>query len=162
MTVKDRIRGELERAHDGDPWCGPSFKSLLQGVSAVQAAQKVPGISHSIWEIVLHVAAWQVVVAGRIAGKPIAAPVDGDWPAAGDMTDSAWQAALARLDAGHSELLGAIESIDETCLDQKVGDSRDPAMGSGMTVYANLHGIAQHAMYHAGQISLLKKLINHQ
>ena len=39
-----------------------------------------------------------------------------------------------------------------------VGESRDPAMGSGMTAYANLHGVAQHAMYHAGQIMILKKL----
>ena len=31
-------------------------------------------------------------------------------------------------------------------------------MGSGMTAYANLHGIAQHAMYHAGQVAILKKL----
>jgi hypothetical protein len=27
-----------------------------------------------------------------------------------------------------------------------------------MTAYANLHGIAQHAMYHAGQIAIMRKL----
>ena len=27
-----------------------------------------------------------------------------------------------------------------------------------MTAYAYLHGIAQHAMYHAGQVAILKKL----
>jgi uncharacterized damage-inducible protein DinB len=162
MTVMDRIRGELERAHDGDPWCGPSFTSLLAGLSASQAAQKVSGVVHSIWEIVLHVAAWQVVVAERIAGKPIAAPSDGDWPPVGNTSESAWRAALSRLNEAHGQLLRAIESIDESRLDRKVGDSRDPAMGSGMTVYANLHGIAQHSMYHAGQISLLKKLVNRE
>jgi hypothetical protein len=160
MNVKDRIRGELERAHDGDPWCGPSFKSMLRGVSAVQAARKFPGLVHSIWEIVLHVAAWQVVVAGRITGEPIAEPAKGDWPPVADPSDGAWRSALSRLDEAHEELMQALECIDESCLDQKVGDSRDPAMGSGMSVYANLHGIAQHSMYHAGQISLLKKLVD--
>ncbi len=98
MTVKDRIRGELERAHDGDPWCGPSFQSMLAGVSAVQAARHFPGIVHSIWEIVLHVAAWQVVVAGRITGQPIAEPAEGDWPPVGDTNEAAWRSTLIRLD----------------------------------------------------------------
>jgi hypothetical protein len=35
-------------------------------------------------------------------------------------------------------------------------------MGTGMTVYANLHGVAQHAMYHAGQIAQLKKLTSRE
>jgi hypothetical protein len=160
MTEKGRIRGELERVHEGDPWCGPSFESMLHDVSAEEAARKVPGLVHSIWEIVLHVIAWQVVVAGRITGKPIAEPAEGDWPPVGDTTDFAWRTTLSRLDDAHRQLMRAFDSIDESCLDDKVGDNRDPAMGSGMTTYANLHGIAQHSMYHAGQISLLKKLVN--
>jgi uncharacterized damage-inducible protein DinB len=162
MTVKDRIRGELERAHDGDPWCGPSLTSVLEGVRASQAAGKVPGIIHSIWEIVLHVAAWHSVVAGRIKGQPIAEPAEGDWPPVGDPSAAGWREALARLNESHAQLMRALESIDESSLDDRVGDSRDPALGSGMTVYANLHGIAQHSMYHAGQISLLRKLVNRQ
>lgn len=162
MTVKDRIRGELARAHDGDPWCDPSLTAVLAGVAAPQAATRVPGIVHSIWEIVLHLAAWQSVVAERITGQPIAEPAEGDWPPVGDPSESAWRDALARLNQTHAQLMQALESIDETSLDDRVGDSRDPALGSGMTVYANLHGTAQHSMYHAGQISLLKKLANRQ
>ena len=38
-----------------------------------------------------------------------------------------------------------------------VGDARDRALGSGVTQYVTLHGLVQHHVYHAGQISLLKK-----
>jgi hypothetical protein len=65
---------------------------------------------------------------------------------------------LQRLWDSHRLFVRTLNSIDESHLDRKVGDSRDPAMGSGMTAYATLHGIAQHAMYHAGQIAILKKL----
>jgi hypothetical protein len=37
-----------------------------------------------------------------------------------------------------------------------VGTKRDPALGTG-TLYVLLHGSVQHDIYHAGQISLLKK-----
>jgi hypothetical protein len=39
----------------------------------------------------------------------------------------------------------------------RIGDVRDPALGSGVTNYVTLHGIVQHHAYHAGRISLLKK-----
>jgi uncharacterized damage-inducible protein DinB len=159
MTLKDRIRDQLDRAFDGDPWCGPSLLSVLDGVTAEQATRRIPGLAHSIWDIVLHISGWQGVVAGRIMGEPIAEPPEGDWPKADDSSDSAWRQASETLRATHDCLVAALDSLDESCLDQKIGDSRDPTMGSGMTIYANLHGIAQHAMYHAGQIVLLKKLV---
>jgi uncharacterized damage-inducible protein DinB len=159
MTIRDRIRDQLDRAFDGDAWCGPSLMSVLEGVTAEQAALRVPGLAHSIWEIVLHLAGWQSVVAGRIMGKAIAEPADGDWPTVEDDSAGAWRRALENLRQTHDKLVAMIDALDEARLDQKVGDSRDPAMGSGMTTYANLHGIAQHSMYHAGQIVLLKKLL---
>jgi uncharacterized damage-inducible protein DinB len=158
MTMKDRIRDQLDRAFNGDAWCGPSLLAVLDGVTPEQAARRIPGLAHSIWEIVLHVAGWQGVVARRIMGEPIAEPEDGDWPSVNDSSDSAWRNALETLRATHVRLGEAIDSLDESRLDQRIGDSRDPAMGSGMTTYANLHGIAQHAMYHAGQITLLRRL----
>ena len=160
MTEVDRIRDQIERAFDGDPWCGPSLRAVLAGVSADQAATRVPGVAHSIGAIVLHVAGWQDVVARRIAGEPIALPEGGEWPRADAVGDHAWQEALGRLDASHQRLLQALESVDPARLDAKIGDSRNPAMGSGMTAYATLQGVAQHAMYHAGQIALLKKWVD--
>ena len=132
---------------------------FLTGINAEQAARRVPGLAHSIWEIVLHLAGWQGVVASRIMGEPTAEPKEGNWPSVNDSSDAAWRHALETLRAAHDQLDAVLDSLDESrWLDEKIGDDRDPAMGSGMTIYANLHGIAQHAMYHTGQITLLKKL----
>ncbi len=158
MNEVDRIRDQIERAFDGDPWCGPSLMEVLEGIDASLAAIRVLGVSHSIWEIVLHVSGWQGAVADRIAGKPVAMPEAGGWPEAAGRDAEAWEAAKRGLVDSHRRLLIALDGLSESDLDHRVGDSRNQAMGTGMTAFANLHGIAQHAMYHAGQIAILKKL----
>jgi len=37
--------------------------------------------------------------------------------------------------------------------------SLNPAMGTGVTYAAMLHGLAQHNVYHAGQIMILKRAL---
>jgi hypothetical protein len=50
-------------------------------------------------------------------------------------------------------------ALDEAQLDERIGDVRDRALGSGVSRYVTLHGLVQHHAYHGGQISLLKKAI---
>ena len=47
MNEMDQIRDEIERAFDGDPWCGPSLTSVLHGIPSDLAARRAPVISHS-------------------------------------------------------------------------------------------------------------------
>src|SRR5271168_4223530 len=50
------IADQLRRAFDGDAWHGPALLELLRGVDAPTAAAKPVPDSHSIWELVMHVA----------------------------------------------------------------------------------------------------------
>ena len=72
-------------------------------------------------------------------------------------TESEWQDVVAGLDAANAELVAAIRAMDDVRLGELVGDAREPALGTGVTRYVTLHGIVQHHIYHAGQISLLKR-----
>jgi len=66
MTDSDRIAQQLENAFDGGAWHGPTLLELLAGVDAqTAAAHPLPG-AHSIWELVLHIAAWDDAVNRRI------------------------------------------------------------------------------------------------
>ena len=40
-----------------------------------------------------------------------------------------------------------------------VGDSRDPALGTGMTYEQTVLGLVQHLAYHGGQIAILRKVV---
>ena len=157
MREIDRIADQFERACSGDAWYGPSVRSALEGIDASTATgYPVPG-AHSICEIVLHMTAWTREVARRLRVGVAQDPAEGDWPAGTAGNDAEWKAVVAGLEAANRELLEAIRRMDDARLDDLIGDARDPALGSGVTLYVTLHGVVQHHVYHAGQISLLKR-----
>ena len=65
-------------------------------------------------------------------------------------TAVAWRRALALLRRRHRALQGALAGLSERHLEQR-------ATGQSYTVYVMVHGEIQHALYHAGQIALLRK-----
>src|SRR5262245_21159603 len=157
MREVDRIADEFERACAGDPWYGPPVRSILAGIDARAAVSRPIAEAHSIGEIVLHMTGWVREVTRRLRDGIAHEPEHGDWPACTVRTESDWRAVIAGLDAANAELLAAIRAADDARLDERVGEAREPALGTGVTRYVTLHGIVQHLVYHAGQISLLKK-----
>lgn len=55
----ERIADQLRRAWEGDAWHGPPLKKALDGLTARQAAAHPIAGAHSIWDLALHIAAWQ-------------------------------------------------------------------------------------------------------
>jgi uncharacterized damage-inducible protein DinB len=159
MSELDRISDELRRAYDGDAWHGPSVRSALEGIDARMATTRHVSSAHTICELVLHMTAWTREVARRLRLGIAQEPEPGDWPAASAINDTKWKAILAAFDAANADVLDAIAHVSDTVLDERIGDARDAALGSGVTRYVTLHGLAQHHAYHAGQISLLKKAL---
>ena len=157
MSEITRIIDELHREHDGDPWHGSPLLTILDGVSADQAAQKPLEGGHSIWELVLHMTGWKLEVAKRARGGPATDPEDGDWPDVGEPTPARWKEALARLGEAHRQLIATIQALPESKLYESTNDPRNRPLGTGVSYYVLLHGIVQHDVYHAGQIALLKK-----
>jgi len=153
------LRELLRKSHADDPWHGSSVLDTLQGVTAAEAAaHPIPG-AHSIWELVLHLAAWQGEATRRLGGNPPAMPEEGDWPAIGDGSDAAWKAALERLDATHARLLEALAKLSDADLDRAGGSLSDRALGTGVLHRTMVIGLLQHAAYHSGQIVLLRKAL---
>jgi hypothetical protein len=103
--------------------------------------------------------AWTREVARRLRLGVAQEPEAGDWPAGSPGNDAEWNRIVAALDAANADLLDALAGLSETVLDERIGDVRDRALGSGVTRYVTLHGLAQHHAYHTRQISLLKKAI---
>ncbi|PWT79353.1 MAG: hypothetical protein C5B44_06980 [Acidobacteria bacterium] len=152
MSELERIEQQLGRAFEGGAWHGPAVLEVLKDVNAQQAAARpVPG-AHSIWELVLHITAWEGACRRRLDGERAEVPDVTDWPKVTSVTDEAWQAAKEKLVNGNRELRKKILSIDETTLDQPIL----PGMSS---IYQTIHGVVQHDLYHAGQIALLKRAL---
>lgn len=151
MSEVARVADQLERAFEGDAWHGPSLTELLADVTADQAAaHPLPG-AHSIWEIVLHVTAWQRTVRERIQGDAVTPlPADLDWPGVEETSTAAWEAAI-------QDLRSEYEKLRDEVLQWGDRDLGTTPSGERYTVYEMLHGVIQHGLYHAGQIAVLKK-----
>ncbi len=149
-TEVERLADQLRRACEGGAWHGPALFELLEDVTAGQAAARSLPAAHTIWEIALHVAAWQDVARRRIEGAAVKLSDDQDWPAVSDASDAAWQAARIALRTSYRNLLAALNRLTDDRLDERVP-------GTAYSIYFLLHGVVQHNLYHAGQIALLKK-----
>lgn len=152
MNEVQRIEDQFKRAFEGHAWHGPSVSEVLNDVTATQAASRpIPG-AHSIWEIVLHIAAWEGVCRRRLEGDRAEIPNEEDWPQVRDTSPPAWELAKSRLREGHQELRQAISRVEESRLDE-------PILPNMPSVYITLQGAVQHDLYHAGQIAILKKAV---
>jgi len=152
MTEIERILDQLKRAYEGNAWHGPSVKEVLNGVAAAQAHARPLPNTHTIYELVRHIAVWEDVGRRRLQGDPAEVVVSSpeDWPPPDDPGEAAWEQAKAALDRGHQTLIDAIARVPESRLDE-------PILEGKSSVYVTLHGAIQHDLYHAGQIALLKK-----
>src|ERR1700674_519638 len=149
-----RLADQLSRAFAGDAWHGDSVFEILQGVTAAQAAARPIKNAHTIWELVLHIAAWDNAVLRRLGGVAVELSDTQNFPAVTDASETAWRKALAEVRRVHEELVEAVSVLPDSRLDEKVPGKE----GAHYTFYYMLHGVAQHELYHAGQIALLKKM----
>jgi uncharacterized damage-inducible protein DinB len=154
MTESARIADQLRRAFDEAAWHGDSLFDILKGVTSTQAAARPLPNAHSIWELVLHIAAWDGVVRRRMTGVAFFVSDAENFPAVTDTSDPAWQKALEHLRRTHEDLIVDVERFPEASLAKQVPGKQ----GAHYNFYFMLHGLAQHAAYHAGQIALLKKM----
>jgi uncharacterized damage-inducible protein DinB len=157
MAEVDRILDQLQRAFDGDAWYGPSLGDALDGVNARLAVHRPIADGHNIAEIVRHVTVWTREIARRLRTGVAEDLDDADWTETNAVTDDEWAAMLDALDAAQGTLVDEMKGLTDADLERMIGDVRDRAQGSGISRYVMLHGLVQHHVYHAGQISLLRK-----
>ena len=154
MSETARLADQIRRAFEGDAWHGDSIKELLTGVTAETAAAKPIKDAHSIWELALHIAAWDDAVLRRIGGAAVELTRQQDFPPVKDTSPAAWRRALSYLT--HSQLIKAVAAFPDSRLnDQAPGKTEDY-----YDFYYMFSGIVQHELYHAGQIALLKKALH--
>src|SRR5687768_5719039 len=125
MSETERIRNQFQRAFEGEAWHGPAVLSLLNGVTAEQAAaHPIPG-AHSIWQLTLHIAAWADACRRRLEGDPAQLSDAEDFPPITDTSEAAWENTKAKLIDVQRRLMDSIAATDDSRLDQPIIDSAE-------------------------------------
>jgi uncharacterized damage-inducible protein DinB len=142
----DRIIQLLDNTFSGPhPWHGAPVMEVLKYLSPELAAKKISNNTHSIVELVLHMAAGRNFGSKKLRGEEFEMSDELNFPQPVE-----WKEALARLQHSQGELLTALRSFPAAQLTQQVP-------GRKYDFYTLLHGIVHHDLYHTGQIALLKK-----
>jgi uncharacterized damage-inducible protein DinB len=154
MSQIEFIVEQLKCSFDGEAWHGSALMEILEGVDAKAAAARPVSGAHTIWELVLHVAAWEQAIRTRIVERrALQLSDEQNFPRVTDVSEGAWRQALETLRRGHRELIATVSSLTESRLGEQVP-------GKPYDVRFMLMGAAQHAAYHGGQIALLKKAVS--
>jgi uncharacterized damage-inducible protein DinB len=152
MSELEFIVDQIKRSFHGEAWHGPALMEILEGTAPATAAERPIPSAHSIWELVLHVAAWERVIARRTTTKqPLTLSDDENFPPVAEVSESAWRDALQQLRTAHAQLVETASKLAPSRLDEQVP-------GKDYDIRFMLTGAAQHAAYHGGQIALLKKV----
>jgi len=140
----------LEEAYKKKTWHGPNLKQSLKGVTAKQAAWRPGPGRHNIWELAVHAAYWKYAVRRRIeSGKRGSFALKGSnffpRPEPGKLNEKAWREDKELLEREHIALH---ESI-----------ARASKKSPSPRLLRAFYGVAFHDVYHAGQIRLLRRLM---
>jgi len=152
-TTIERLVDQLRRSAEGGAVHGPSVREVLEGVTVADAcAHPIPG-AHSIWELVLHMAAGYHLVLRRLDGDGRQLSPEEDWPAPPEAAENAWQAEVASFLALNRRVREAVATFPATRLDDPLVP--DPPYSA----FTQFIGLTQHDLYHAGQIMLLRRVL---
>lgn len=138
----------LDEAYEKQAWHGPNLRGALRGVTPAEAAWRPAEPRHNIWELAVHAAYWKYTVRRRLTGeKKGSFPVPGsDWflrPQ--EETEEAWKADLALLAEQHRLLMDTVRRL--------------PPLDFTEKAVRAIRGAAMHDVYHAGQITLIKRML---
>lgn len=151
MTEIERIIDQAKRAFEGEAWHGLSVMEILADVSASMANQRLRNSSHTIWEITLHMVAWirygRMSLEGR--SMPVSLDDKDDWPLVGNINLESWNNTITHLKTEHEMFITELSKQNDSKLNMVVP-------GREYNFYFLLHGVIQHNLYHAGQISYIK------
>jgi uncharacterized damage-inducible protein DinB len=148
-----RLEEQLRLALEGEAWHGPSVHEALSGVSAEQASSHPIPNAHSIWELVLHIGSDYALVLRRLAGDGRQLTPEEAWPSCPRATAENWQQAVEALRQSNQQLREAVRAFPAERLDELLVPEVP------YTAYTQFIGVTQHNLYHAGQISLLKRAL---
>jgi hypothetical protein len=145
----------LDTAYDHQSWHGTNLRGAIRGVGPRQAAWRPAPGRHNVAELVVHAAYWKYVAWRRLTGarRGSFAAAGSNWlERPGPLTERAWRQDVALLAETHRTLRAAVAALAPGALMLK-------PPGSKVTTLALVTGVAAHDLYHAGQIQLLKRLM---
>ncbi len=146
-TPAQSLLAAVEASYRKGSWHGPTLHAAVRGIDARTALWRPAKGRHNIWEIAIHAAYWKFAVRRKLLrDRSLKFATSGtNWFPVIKGTDAGWAATRDLLYHEHELFLEFLKPRAEKI----VSDRRMSRL---------VLGVAQHDVYHAGQIVLIKKL----
>jgi DinB superfamily len=145
----------LNEGYGPGAWHGPDLKAALGDVASTGAFRRPGPGRHNIAEIAVHHAYYVHSVRERITGAP-AEPflLEGeDWFELDDESALRWPDIQEVVQAEQQKLADVVAAVEAGRIESPLSDAER---------FDVVLGITCHAVYHAGQVQLIKRLIGHR
>jgi hypothetical protein len=152
LTVQSGVESRvLKEGYGPGAWHGPDLKAALADINPALAFWRPAPGRHNIAEIALHHAYCARGVRAQLSGRaadPFVLAGE-DWFDVGDAKTLSWPRIQAALESEQQRLSGLVDDIEAGKVVSPVADAER---------FNLVLGITCHAIYHAGQIQLIKRL----
>ena len=134
-----------------EAWHGSNLRAALADVSPELAFWRPAPARHNIAEIAFHHASWTRTIRERLSGEAVEPFVMAgeDWFELNDAGAIGWPEVQGAVDAQESRLATLVDDLDAGRVQSPLTDPER---------FNLVLGNACHAIYHAGQIQLIKRL----
>lgn len=141
----------LREGYGSEAWHGPDLKAALADVSPDLAFWRPGAGRHNIAEIAVHHAYYVHSVRGRLSDTaPEPFVLDGeDWFTVSGQNALTWKEVVAVVETQQQRLATLVSDIEAGRVHSKLSEAES---------FTLVLGITCHAVYHAGQVQLIKKL----
>jgi hypothetical protein len=141
----------LEEGYGPGAWHGADMRAAIGDADAETAFWRPGPDRHNIAEIALHHAYHAHNVQARLTGEPPSPflVAGDDWFALPTAADLSWPQIQALVEAVHARVGETVQAIADKRITSPLGDAER---------FDLVLGITGHAIYHAGQIQLIKRL----
>ena len=153
MKMHSQLKPIIENlieCFDGKPWYGISVMKKLNAVPWQKVNENRYG-SKSIAVLVQHIINWRIFCLKKLQGDvEYDLLIDGptDWTAIQITSKKEWEGLKTSLEETQTEILAILNTASDSLLKQQVP-------GKSYTFHVILNSIAQHDIYHLGQIAML-------
>lgn len=152
-TKLESIISDLKESFDGKPWYGISVMEKLNQIPWEVVNEKTYG-SKTIAVLVQHIINWRVFVLKKLEGDllfDIVIDGENDWEAVTIQSQEEWIFLKQKLQDSQDSLIQKLAHETDEILQKKV-------IGKEYTFGPILTSIAQHDIYHLGQIAMLNAM----
>ncbi len=149
MTALQQMADAYRAVTIKGAWYGPSLAELLAEISPQLATIKPTPEAHSISALLQHLLLWNERVRNTSESNPM--PL---WQAAQEWAEPTipWNELVARWNESRDQL-------EEKLRNFPLEDLAKQVPGRDYPYQTLLHGIVQHAIYHAGQIAMVLSIL---